>query len=147
MGVESYLIADSVIGIIAQRLVRRLCPNCKKERELLPYEADYLGLSEEERKTQKIYDAVGCQRCNGKGYYGRIGVYEILEVTPSLRNLIAARASTNVLREAAIDEGMLTLKKSVRRLVLDGTTTLSEMHSISAEETVVPNHLSPTGEE
>ena len=147
MGVESYLIADSVIGIIAQRLVRRLCPNCKKERELLPYEADYLGLSEEERKTQKIYDAVGCQRCNGKGYYGRIGVYEILEVTPSLRNLIAARASTNVLREAAINEGMLTLKKSVRRLVLDGTTTLSEMHSISAEETVVPNHLSPTGEE
>lgn len=147
MGVESYLIADSVIGIIAQRLVRRLCPNCKKERELLPYEADYLGLSEEERKTQKIYDAVGCQRCNGKGYYGRIGVYEILEVTPSLRNLIAARASTNTLRQAAIDEGMLTLKKSVRRLVLDGTTTLSEMHSISAEETVVPNHLSPTGEE
>ncbi|MBR4078135.1 MAG: type II/IV secretion system protein, partial [Oscillospiraceae bacterium] len=147
MGVESYLIADSVIGIIAQRLVRRLCPNCKKERELLPYEADYLGLSEEERKTQKVYDAVGCQRCNGKGYYGRIGVYEILEVTPHIRNLIAARASTNTLRDAAIDEGMLTLKKSVRRLVLDGTTTLSEMHSISAEENIIPNHLSPTAEE
>ena len=147
MGVESYLIADSVIGIIAQRLVRRLCPNCKKERELQPYEADYLGLSDEERKTQKIYDAVGCQRCNGKGYYGRIGVYEILEVTPNIRNLIASRASTNTLRNAAIDEGMLTLKKAVRRLVLDGTTTLSEMHSISAEETAVPNHLSPTGED
>ena len=146
MGVESYLIADSVVGIIAQRLVRRLCPNCKKERDLLPYEADYLGLSEEERKTQKIYETVGCQRCNGKGYYGRIGVYEILEVTPTIRNLIAARASTNVLRDAAIEEGMLTLKKAVRRLVLDGTTTLSEMHSISAEETVVPNH-SPIGED
>jgi len=147
MGVESYLIADSVVGIIAQRLVRRLCPNCKKERELQPYEADYLGLSEEERKTQKVYDAVGCQRCNGKGYYGRIGVYEILEVTPHIRNLIAARASTNDLRDAAIEEGMLTLKKAVRRLVLDGTTTLSEMHSISAEETAIPNNLSPTGEE
>ena len=147
MGVESYLIADSVVGIIAQRLVRRLCPNCKKERDLLPYEADYLGLSEEERKTQKIYETVGCQRCNGKGYYGRIGVYEILEVTPTIRNLIAARASTNVLRDAAIEEGMLTLKKAVRRLVLDGTTTLSEMHSISAEETIIPNHLSPTGED
>ena len=147
MGVESYLIADSVIGIIAQRLVRRLCPNCKKERELQPYEADYLGLSEEERKTQKVYDAVGCQRCNGMGYYGRIGVYEILEVTPHIRNLIASRASTNTLRDAAIEEGMLTLKKSVRRLVLDGTTTLSEMHSISAEETTIPNHLSPTFEE
>lgn len=134
MGVESYLIADSVVGIIAQRLVRRLCPNCKKERELQPYEADYLNLSAEERKTQKVYDAVGCQRCNGKGYYGRIGVYEILEVTPNIRNMIAAQASTNVLRDTAIDEGMLTLKQAVRRLVLDGTTTLSEMHAISTED-------------
>ena len=134
MGVESYLIADSVVGIIAQRLVRRLCPNCKKERELQPYEADYLNLTAEERKTQKVYDAVGCQRCNGKGYYGRIGVYEILEVTPSIRNLIAAQASTNRLRKTAIEEGMLTLKQAVRRLVLDGTTTLSEMHTISSED-------------
>ena len=147
MGVESYLIADSVIGIIAQRLVRRLCPNCKKERDLLPYEADYLGLSEEERKTQKIYETVGCQRCNGKGYYGRIGVYEILEVTPNIRNLIASRASTNKLREVAIEEGMLTLKQAVRRLVLDGTTTLSEMHAISTEDFDAANYLSPTGED
>ncbi len=147
MGVESYLIADSVVGIIAQRLVRRLCPNCKKERELQPYEADYLNLSEEERKTQKVYDAVGCQRCNGKGYYGRIGVYEILEVTPNIRNLIAARASTNTLRDAAIEEGMLTLKQAVRRLVLNGTTTLSEMHAISTEDFDFVNNLSHTGED
>ena len=147
MGVESYLIADSVVGIMAQRLVRRLCPNCKKERELQPYEADYLGLSEEERKTQKVYDTVGCQRCNGKGYYGRIGVYEILEVTPTIRNLIAARASTNTLRDTAIEEGMLTLKQAVRRLVLDGTTTLSEMHAISTEDFDAANYLSTTGED
>ena len=128
-------------------MVRRLCPNCKKERELQPYEADYLGLSEEERKTQKVYDTVGCQRCNGKGYYGRIGVYEILEVTPTIRNLIAGRASTNTLRDTAISEGMLTLKQAVRRLVLDGTTTLSEMHAISAEDFDAANILSPTGED
>ena len=134
MGVESYLIADSVVGIIAQRLVRRLCPNCKREREMQAYEADYLNLSEEERKSQKLYESVGCQRCNGTGYYGRIGVYEILEVTPTLRNLIANRAHTNDIRDAAITEGMLTLKQSVRRLVLDGTTTISEMHSISTED-------------
>ena len=147
MGVESYLIADSVVGIIAQRLVRRLCPNCKKERAPQPYEADYLELSPKERLHQKLYDAVGCQRCNGTGYYGRIGVYEIMEITPNLRNLIARSEHTNVLRDAAIAEGMLTLKQSVRRLVLDGTTTISEMHSISTEDFGTPINLSPTGED
>ena len=146
MGVESYLIADSVVGIIAQRLVRRLCPNCKKERELREYEADYLELSAEERKTTKVYEACGCQRCNGTGFYGRIGVYEIMEITPALRNLIATRAHTNTLRDEALNEGMFTLRQSVRRLVLDGTTTLSEMHSISVED-YTPTFLSPTGED
>ena len=147
MGVESYLIADSVVGIIAQRLVRRLCPNCKEERDVQPYEADYLELSPKDRLRQKLYDAKGCQRCNGTGYYGRIGVYEIMEITPTLRNLIARSEHTNVLRDAAIAEGMLTLKQSVRRLVLDGTTTISEMHSISTEDFGAPINLSPTGED
>ena len=147
MGVESYLIADSVVGIIAQRLVRRLCPNCKKERNMEPYEADYLEIPPKDRLRQKLYKSEGCQRCNGTGYYGRIGVYEIMEITPNLRNLIAGRAHTNTLREAAIAEGMLTLKQSVRRLVLDGTTTISEMHSISTEDFGAPNNLSPTGED
>ena len=134
MGVESYLIADSTVGIIAQRLVRRLCPNCKKERLVLPHEADYMGLSQEERETRTICEPAGCQRCNGTGYYGRIGVYEIMEITPKLRGYIASRASTDTIRDAAIGEGMLTLKKSVRRLVLDGTTSLTEMQRISVEE-------------
>lgn len=147
MGVESYLIADSVVGIIAQRLVRRLCPNCKKQRDIQPYEADYLELSPKDRLCQKLYDAEGCQRCNGTGYYGRIGVYEIMEITPALRNRIARREHTNELRDAAIQEGMLTLRQSVRRLVLDGTTTLSEMHSISSGELGAQTTLSPTGED
>lgn len=134
MGVESYLIADSTVGIIAQRLVRRLCPNCKHERPVHEHEADYLGLTAAERETQTICEPVGCQRCNGTGYYGRIGVYEIMEITPHLRGLIARRAPTDTLREAAIDEGMLTLKQSVRRLVLDGTTALVEMQRISVED-------------
>ena len=134
MGVESYLIADSTVGIIAQRLVRRLCPNCKRERAVYPHEADYLGLTAKERAKQKIFEPVGCQRCNGTGYYGRIGVYEIMEITPRLRGLIAGRAPTDTLRDAAIDEGMLTLKQSARHLVLDGTTALQEMLSISVED-------------
>ena len=134
MGVESYLIADSTVGIIAQRLVRRLCPNCRRSRAVLPHEASYMGLTAAESRNQLIWEPVGCQRCNGTGYFGRIGVYEIMEITPNLRGMISRRASTDSLREAAIGEGMLTLKQSVRRLVLDGTTALSEMQRISVED-------------
>ena len=134
MGVESYLIADSTVGIIAQRLVRRLCPNCKRSRSLREYEAAYMGIPQEEYENTMIYEPVGCQRCNGTGYYGRIGVYEIMEITPTLRGYIARKAPTDTIREAAIQEGMLTLKQSVRRLVLDGTTTITEMQRISVED-------------
>ena len=122
------------MGIIAQRLVRRLCPMCRRSRPVMDYEANYLGLSREEKSEQLIWEPVGCQRCNGTGYYGRIGIYEIMEITPSLRNMIASRAATDRLRNAAIDEGMLTLKQSARRLVLEGTTTLAEMQRISVED-------------
>lgn len=135
MGVESYLIADSTVGIIAQRLVRRLCPRCRRQRPILEHEAAYMGLTDAEKENRMIYEPVGCQRCNGTGYYGRIGVYEIMEITPNLRGLISRRASTDTLREAAIREGMLTLRQSVRRLVLDGTTALAEMQRISVEDT------------
>lgn len=134
MGVESYLIADSVAGILAQRLVRRLCPNCKRERALLEHEAEYLDIPAKDRARQVIFEPVGCQRCNGTGFYGRIGIYEIMEITPTLRGLIARKASTDTIRQAALDEGMLTLKQSVRRLVLDGTTALTEMHAITVED-------------
>lgn len=134
MGVESYLIADSTVGIIAQRLVRRLCPNCKKERPVMDHEADYLQLSAKDRARQVIFEPVGCQRCNGTGYFGRIGIYEIMEITPRIRGMIASRASTDSLRQAALEEGMLTLKQSARRLVLDGTTSIMEMHVISVED-------------
>ena len=93
-----------------------------------------MGLSDKDIAKQMIFEPVGCQRCNGTGYYGRIGVYEIMEITPNLRGYIARRASTDTLREAAIDEGMLTLKQSVKRLVLDGTTSLTEMQRISVED-------------
>lgn len=147
MGVESYLIADSTVGIIAQRLVRRLCPNCRKERPVLEHEADYLELSAKDRARQTIFEPVGCQRCNGTGYYGRIGVYEIMEITPRLRGMIARRAPTDSLREAAIEEGMLTLRQSVRRLVLDGTTSITEMHTISVEDQNQTNVITRAAEE
>jgi len=133
MGVESYLIADSTTGIIAQRLVRRLCPRCKKLHTLLPHELDYLDMTPEEAAKATVYEPVGCQRCNGTGYFDRIGVYEIMEITPRLRTMIARRTPAGELREAAMEEGMNTLSSSVRRLVLEGTTSISEMQRISVE--------------
>lgn len=134
MGVESYLIADATVGIIAQRLVRRLCPNCKRRRPMLPHEMDYLEIPPEKRQQAAICEPVGCQRCSGTGYYDRIGVYEIMEITPALRTMISRRCTTDELREQALREGMHTLRQSARRLVLDGTTSLSEMQRISVED-------------
>ena len=134
MGVESYLIADSTVGIIAQRLVRRLCPYCRKGRPVYEHEANYLRIPAADRARQMIFEPVGCRRCNGVGYFGRIGVYEIMEITPRLRGLIASRAPTDTIRETAIEEGMMTLQESARQLVLDGTTSLQEMLSISIED-------------
>ena len=117
MGVESYLIADALTGIIAQRLVRRLCPNCKRRHVLLEHELEYLGLTPEEKDSAEVYEPVGCQRCAGTGYFDRIGIYEIMEITPRMRTMISHRCDTGTLRETAIAEGMHTLRESARRLV------------------------------
>lgn len=134
MGVESYLIADATVGVIAQRLVRRLCPSCKKARPILEYEAAWLGLSPEEAAGTMLYEPFGCQRCGGTGYYDRIGVFEIMEITPRLRSMISKRISTDELRREAIAEGMHTMRENARRLVLEGTTSMSELQRISVED-------------
>lgn len=130
MGIESYLIADATIGVIAQRLLRRLCPACRRQRAVRPEEAELLGVDE----SVKIWEPVGCQRCGGTGYYDRVGIFEIMEITPRLRALIAARASADDLRSVARSQGMHTLYSSARRLVLDGSTSLTEMMRVSGDE-------------
>ena len=134
MGVESYLIADATVGIIAQRLVRRLCPNCKRSRPILEHEAEYLGLPREAWPETALAEPVGCRRCGGTGYYDRIGVYEVMEITTGLRTMIARRCSTDELRQQAIREGMVTMQENARRLVLEGVTSLNEMQRISVED-------------
>lgn len=132
MGVESYLIADSVVGVIAQRLVRRLCPKCKKERLLTPEERVALHVPEDQ-KDVTIFEPVGCQSCN-KGYKGRIGVYEIMEITPKLKRIISRREDSEKLKEAALEEGMSTLRMSAARCCLNGITSFSEVLRVSFEE-------------
>lgn len=131
MGIESYLLADSLVGVIAQRLVRKLCPHCKKARQALPMEKRMLGREVIAETT--IYDPVGCPMCAETGYFGRIGVYEIMEVSQELKRIIATKGNTGVIQNIAVSEGMKTLHMSAAEYVLDGTTSIAEMLRVSFE--------------
>ncbi len=132
MGVEPFLIADAVVGIIAQRLVRKLCPTCKKARNATNIEKEFLSLNVSEE--QVIYEPCGCHSCNHTGYFGRIGVYEIMPVTQSIREIIAGKNSAEKIKEAALKEGMHTLKMSAINYVLEGVTSIQELKKIFMEE-------------
>lgn len=141
MGTESYLLADSVIGVIAQRLVRKLCPDCKiayqatheecRGMKLDPYDPPIIHRPPEEGKDPS--DKCNCARCGGKGYIGRTGVYEIMTMTPKLRRLVSDRAPVEELKKQAIEDGMNTLAMSARRKVLDGVTSYNELMRITYE--------------
>ena len=131
MGVESYLIADSVVGIIAQRLVRRLCARCKEKRLANEDELEILGF--EPGAQIEIYTPVGCPNCDNSGYRGRIGVYEIMEVSNDVKRIIARGGDADQIKEAALKNGMNTLRMSATRYVLDGVTSVSEMIKVSFE--------------
>ena len=129
MGIESYLIADSVIGVIAQRLVRRLCPVCKKPKQATEEEKEFMGVDLDQDVT--IYEPCGCAKCENTGFKGRIGVYEIMRMTPTLKKIISRREGADVLKDKAIEEGMRTLRMSGSQYVLDGTTSFAEVVRIS----------------
>lgn len=131
MGVESYLIADSVVGVIAQRLVRRLCNHCKitydssvEEKKLLKYDVE---------SDLKLYKSCGCSHCDNTGYYGRIGVYEILNITPELKEIITANKSSDTIEKCALDQGMKTLYLSAAKKVEEGITSIDEMKRVIYE--------------
>ena len=132
MGIESYLLADSLVGVIAQRLVRKLCPHCKKARLANPEENRILGKGFDDRIT--VYEPVGCPMCSETGYFGRIGVYEIMEISQDLKRTIATKGSTGMIQNIAVNEGMKTLHTSAAEYVLDGTTSISEMIRVSFED-------------
>ncbi len=129
MGIESYLLADSVVGVIAQRLVRRLCEKCKEEYDATPQEKKLLGLPPEQ--ALKLYRPCGCGHCNQTGYKGRIGVYEIMTITPKVRQAITRSGSTEDIKNAALSEGMHTLRMSSSAMAIRGVTSFSEMLKVS----------------
>jgi type IV pilus assembly protein PilB len=127
MGIEPFLVATSVNLIQAQRLIRRVCKDCKTEHPTPAEALAEIGFTAEEARHLKTYKGRGCQTCNGTGYKGRVGLYEVMEVTDDIRELILIGASALELRKRAIDDGMITLRESGLHKIRNGITTIEEV--------------------
>ena len=127
MGIEPFLVATSVNLIQAQRLIRRICGNCKEEHQVPPTAIVEVGFSSAEAADIKTFKGRGCEKCNGTGYKGRIGLYEVMEITEELRELILIGASALELRRKAIEDGMVTLRGSGLQKIREGVTTIEEV--------------------
>ena len=129
MGVEDYLVADALVGVIAQRLVKRLCPECKKKGKTNAKEMEILGINE----PINVYRPHGCQFCNGTGYKGRIAVHEVMYMNENMRNAVIREKNLEVLRDLAKQNGMVTLWASCKSLVEKGVTSIQELMTLNAE--------------
>jgi type IV pilus assembly protein PilB len=127
MGIEPFLVATSVNLIQAQRLIRRVCKDCKVEQPTPPEALMEIGFKADESHQLKTFKGRGCQTCNGTGYKGRVGLYEVMEVTDEIRELILIGASSLELRKRAIEDGMLTLRESGLHKIRNGITTIEEV--------------------
>jgi type IV pilus assembly protein PilB len=127
MGIEPFLVASSLNLVCAQRLVRRICKNCSEPHPTPPQALMNAGFNAEDAKTVVPNKGKGCEKCNSTGYKGRVGLYEVMEVTEDLRELVLVGASALELRRKAVDEGMITLRGSGLRKVKEGVTTIDEV--------------------
>ena len=134
LGLAPYLIASTVIGIMAQRLVRKICPNCERSYQLLPEEAAAVGLSADATGPIMVKYGEGCSQCRGTGYLGRIGIFEVMELNDKIRPLITDRADAEFIKRTAIGDGMVTLREAAVRKMLDGETTFDEVIRVTGEK-------------
>ncbi|MGE5706761.1 MAG: ATPase, T2SS/T4P/T4SS family [Bacteroidota bacterium] len=150
MGIEGFLTSAATIGVIAQRLVRRLCPKCKAPYTPDPKELDYVGYRYDPNNLPTFYKAVGCPECN-KGYSGRMGVYELMKMNDELRDQVAREAGAALIRYVAKQGGMLPLKDYCLKLVTHGHTSLEECIRVTfsgeGEEKLCPSCRNPIGDE
>jgi general secretion pathway protein E/type IV pilus assembly protein PilB len=132
MGVEPFLVASTVEGVMAQRLVRKLCPECREEykpgQEELPED---FPIDSRLDPDLRLFKPRGCEKCRGTGFRGRIGIYELLVTNEEIRQLATQKVSSQLIKQAAIDAGMLTLRADGWRKVLDGITTVDEVLRVS----------------
>lgn len=125
MGVAPYLVSSALVGIIAQRLIRKLCIHCKEEYIASDYEKEILGVPKYQDLT--LYRKVGCNRCSNTGYKGRVGIYEVMEINREIRDLINADKPLEEITNAALRNNMKTLNKSAMNVVLNGNSTVEEL--------------------
>jgi type IV pilus assembly protein PilB len=133
IGVPGYLVASSVIAVLAQRLVRVTCPRCKQPHKYSPEILAEAGITEEMLQGAKFMKGVGCNHCNRSGFRGRIAVYEIMRLTSKVREHIFKNSTTAQIRETAIAEGMSTLYQDGIKKVLEGITTIEEVFRVTKQ--------------
>jgi general secretion pathway protein E/type IV pilus assembly protein PilB len=141
MGIEPFLVASSVEAVMAQRLVRTICPHCKTEQKV---ERDYLkkiGFPEADVATTKFMRGAGCEECRQLGYQGRLAIYELLVLTETLRPQVLGRAASSTIAQRAIEQGMRTLRDDGWNKVRNGVTTIEEILRV----TQIEEHLDALG--
>lgn len=131
MGIEPFLAASSLVCILAQRLVRVICPHCREAYTPSTQELVYLNI---ENPPEHLYRTKGCDKCMGKGYLGRTGIYELLEITPEVRTMIVERKDAQAIKAAALGSGFRTLQSNAVEKILDGTTTIEEVMRVTQKE-------------
>ncbi|MFO7981736.1 MAG: type IV-A pilus assembly ATPase PilB [Candidatus Aminicenantes bacterium] len=134
MNVEPFLISDSVRLIVAQRLVRKLCKSCREEHKLAPDALEDIGFSPEEAKKVKVYKPKGCPSCNNTGYKGRTALFEVLEVTEDIKEMILSKAQTRDIKKKAMEQGMLTLRQSGLEKIKKATTSVEEVLRVTVND-------------
>jgi general secretion pathway protein E len=136
MGIEPFLVSSSLTGVVAQRLIRLLCPRCKEPYVPTDEELEELQVDRYQLQNGHFYRRAGCQKCADTGYMGRSGIYEVLMVDDEIQNLILKGADANVIRKAAIAKGMTTLRQDGAEKVVAGLTTVQEVARVSQDVTV-----------
>ncbi|MBU0701981.1 Flp pilus assembly complex ATPase component TadA [bacterium] len=134
MGIEPFLISSTVVMSIAQRLVRKICPECKEEYQESARNLRNIGVKIDSNREVTLYRGKGCDRCNGIGYKGRLAIFETMILTEEIRQLILSREPSQIIKQAAIKSGMISLRESALRKVVAGLTTVEEVLRLTFEE-------------
>ena len=136
LGVEPYLVSSSLIAVMAQRLVRRVCPDCRRLYVPPPHELRELGLAIDQTAHTEFFEGAGCEKCFQTGYRGRTGIYELMMINDEIRDLIYAKESAGVIKKRAIDAGLQTLRMDGARKVAAGATTVAEVLRVTQADVV-----------
>jgi general secretion pathway protein E len=134
LGIPSYLLSSTIIGVMAQRLVRKICKHCEADHDLLPEEAEAVGLVSDKYEKITVKYGEGCVQCRGTGYLGRTGIFEVMEVNEPIRAILREKADAEMIAKTAVAEGMVVLREAAVRKMLKGETTFDEVIRVTGEK-------------